>query len=424
MLTNYVKNINGIIEQYIIDDLLIYENSERCKEYTAKVNKALFLGFEALLKIITSKKELYLGLIGKKEFSTFINMNKEILNQVSKFNINLKLYSKELLSLQEILGIIDCLNANGKCTKDNLKKILNYFSKTENDEKAENFDKFYASLEEILGKDKSYYKLTSMIFKNEFNKNITDGDFKKKITEIITSNNEYILNNYALLKIILDFDYSPSKMKDNLETIKNDDNLLKIINNNCNKEYLEQSIFNAYDYLLYLYFTKTSDKVKALKKANKNQDEMPEDVKLFPNLSQPKKVAKDANKAKNENEGDPGIVKELSLKIFGDCLIFLDELDYKKDKNIDLAKLYAISYIKSYLAQLVNFSLTKEQELGGIAEITNLITRKDNAFRKVIKIYIIKLFYNSKDDKNIKGVNKNYDNLLKINFHQKGYDLI
>ena len=115
------------------------------------------------------------------------------------------------------------------------------------------------------------------------------------------------MNNYQLLKIILDFDYSPSQIKDNLVKIKDDENLLKIINNNCNKEYLEQSIFNAYDYLLYLYFTKTSANIKALAKSKK----ITEDVKLFEKLS--------------TSKSDTGIVFELSLKIFGDCLKFLDE---------------------------------------------------------------------------------------------------
>ena len=95
MLSNYEKNISGKIEGFVNNDLLIYENSERCKEYTSKVNKALFLGFESLLKIITSNVNLYLGLTEKNKFSKFIDMNKEILNQVNKFNINLKLYLKE-----------------------------------------------------------------------------------------------------------------------------------------------------------------------------------------------------------------------------------------------------------------------------------------------------------------------------------------
>jgi len=408
MLSNYEKNISGIIEEFVNNDLLIYENSERCKEYTSKVNKALFLGFESLLKIITSKKELYLGLIGKKEFSVFIDMNKEIFNQVNKFNINLKLYLKELLSLQEILRIIDCLNANGKCTKENLQNILSYFSKTEDEDKADNFDKLYASLEKIFGKDESYYKLTSIIFKNEFNKNNNDENFTKTITEIITSNNEYILNNYQLLKIILDFDLSPRQMKDNLNKIKDDQNLLKIINNNCKKEYLEQSIFKAYDYLIFLYFKKTPDYIKD----SVNKKINTEDVKLYEHLANNKKVT--------------GIVLDLSLKIFGDCLRFLDELDYSKDKNIDLAKLYSISYIKSYLDLLVNFSMSKNnQELGSIEDIAKLINGRDNAFRKVIKIYIIKLFYNSKGDDKVKGINKNYDKLFTdVTFKLNGYYFI
>ena len=122
-LSNYMKDINRVIEHFVYNDLLQYERSDRCKDYTSIVNKAIFLGFESLLKIITSKKELYLGLIGKNNFSIFLEMCKEILNQVRIFDINLKLYSKELLSLQEILEIIDCLNTNKKCTKKIWKKF-------------------------------------------------------------------------------------------------------------------------------------------------------------------------------------------------------------------------------------------------------------------------------------------------------------
>ena len=251
--------------------------------------------------------------------------------------------------------------------KKNLEKILNYFSNIEDDDKAESFDKFCTNLEELLGEDKSFYKLTSIIFKNEFNKNIEDNNFKKIITTIIINNNEYILNNYHLLKIILDFDIRRYQIRDNLDRIKDDESLLRIINSNCNNEYLEQSIFNAYDYLFMIYFN------------------------------------------------DNSILSALSVNILDDCLKFLDKLDYKRDKNIDLAKLYSISYIKSYLGLLVDFSLTEEQEIG---DIINLINNEDNAFRKVIKIYIIKILFNSK------YVDKNFYKLFNVNFLQKGYNFI
>ena len=58
-------------------------------------------------------------------------MNKEILLQMNKFNLNLKLFSKELLIIQEIIEIINKLNQLNKCSSDNLKTIIKYYSESE-----------------------------------------------------------------------------------------------------------------------------------------------------------------------------------------------------------------------------------------------------------------------------------------------------
>ena len=391
------------IEKYVNNNLptsIKYEISERCKEYTSLVNEAIFFGFESLLKNITSKIKLYTD-IKNDDFIKFIDMAKEILNQVTKFDIDHKLYSKELLSLQEILEIIDFLVINKKCTKNNIEKILNYFSKGINDniELSQSFDEFCKNLEEILGKEDSYFKLISIIFKNEFIKNMNNKEFIQKITEIITSNNEYIYNNFKLFKIILNFDIAPSKMRENLNKILEDEKLLNIINTNCHKEFLEQSIFNIYDYLFMLYFTKTFTNLTDTKKAPMRED---------------KEMFKELIETKNETK----IVFELSFDIFKDCIIFLDKKSDKNEKNYNLAKLYSISYIKAYLNQLVNFSLEKFQNLGPINQIIDFINGNNNKFREVIRIYIIKLFFNSEK------VKRNYKQLSDLKPPTLGYDFI
>ena len=105
----------------------------------------------------------------------------------------------------------------------------------------------------------------------------------KNQIEIITSNKEYIFNNYQLFKLILDFDLTPSKMKENFENILSDDNLLKIINTKCNQEFFEHIIFNIYDYLFMIYFTKTPANIETYikDKNNKNQEELD----LYPKLT-------------------------------------------------------------------------------------------------------------------------------------------
>ena len=398
MLGNYIDGIYNKMEGFVKDDIIIYEINEKCPEYTSIVNKALFNGFESILKV---SEELYLN---QKDISKIINMNKEILSQMNKFNLNLKLFSKELLTLQEIVEIINGLNKLNKCSSDNLVTIIKYYSGFNlNDNLVESFETFFNYLENIFDKNDSYYKIISIVFKNEFIKNNNNNDFKRKIVEIIINKNEYILCCYKLLYIILDFDIKPSKMKDNFNDILEEPNLLPIINNKCNNEYLEQCIFNVYDFLFTQYFTKT--KGNLTKKFNED------DANLLQKLSQ-------SIKNKKDKDDNTGIIFDLSFDIFGKCVRFLDEIDENNGQNNNLGKLYSISYIKAYLNQLVKFSLDDKtrNQMGAINIIIDLIMERNNNIRKLIKIYIIKLIYNLNE--------KNYNQLNKINFKSMEFEFI
>ena len=51
MLGNYIDGIYNKMEGFVKDDIIIYEINEKCPEYTSIVNKALFNGFESILKV-------------------------------------------------------------------------------------------------------------------------------------------------------------------------------------------------------------------------------------------------------------------------------------------------------------------------------------------------------------------------------------
>ena len=176
------------------------------------------------------------------------------------------------------------------------------------------------------------------------------------------------------MKIILDFDIRPSKIKDNLNTILEDKNLLQIINNNCNNEFLEQIIFNIYDFLFMQYFTKTRNILEGYIKSKTNE----EDTQLFEKLVNAIK--------KKDKDDNTGIIFNLSFDLFGICVNFLDELNHGEGKNINLAKLYSISYIKAYLNQLVKFSSNEKslQRMGSIEKIIKLIKEMEYNFAKLI----------------------------------------
>ena len=117
-------------------------------------------------------------------------------------------------------------------------------------------------------------------------------------------------------------------------------------------------------------------------------------------------------------DDNTGIIFDLSFDIFGKCVRFLDEIDENNGQNNNLGKLYSISYIKAYLNQLVKFSLDDKtrNQMGAINIIINLIMERNNNIRKLIKIYIIKLIYNSNE--------KNYNQLNKINFKSMEFEFI
>ena len=63
---------------------------------------------------------------------------------------------------------MDSLIESEKCNKDNISNILKYFENNEENNMIESFDTLFKNLEKIFNKEKSFYKLTSTICKNEY----------------------------------------------------------------------------------------------------------------------------------------------------------------------------------------------------------------------------------------------------------------
>ena len=410
MLNDYLKkieNFKNIHEELDkISNSIVYENDEKNNEYKSEVNKGLFIGIESILKIITSNPKIFLE-SNKDKFSKLININKEIMNQMKKFIINLNIHSQEILSIEEILVIIDYVNNKGKYKTETLKKILEYFTKVadNNEQPLNNFEEYHNNLENLLGKenDREYFKMMSFIFKNEFNKFSNIGEIKRKIIEIITSKDGHILNNNAIFKSIMTFDITPDNIKENINKILENDDILPIINQKCNNELLEQLIFNTYDYEFEKYFSRTPNTI--IEKIANNNVSQNEREKLF-------KAMVEANKEAKKYK----IVFDLSFDVLKDCIQFLEDLNEYKEKNYNIAKLYSISYIKIYFRILVDFSLNKINELGSIQDIIKFLDSKQTNIRKVIKIYIIKLFLRSK--------NNNMEEFKNITFQRLQYEFI
>ena len=410
-LNSIINNIYDLIEEIIKNNLIKYENSGRSQEYTTLVNNAIFLGIESLLKVVTSNENIYINLKNDpKKLSQLININKEILQQASKIQMSLSLYSKEAYSLQEFLILYDCLNANKLDNIENITKLIKFFSNETNlinTDKEEDlikiFDEFYKFLDKLIGKDISFNDIMPIIFKNEYIK-CTSYSFRNKIFQIILNKNEFIYKNNEIFRFVIRLNYdSPNDMKEYLTNLKGDIPILLKTLNDCKNEYLEQTIINIYEHNILSYF----DYIPKL-------DFKDEDIKkLFIKYF--------------TINNDTYIIFDLSFDILKECLTTLDSI-YENDindnnipninndnkiQNENICKLFCIAYIKIYLSKLVNFIYYREQEIDDIKDIVKEIigSNKDNKVRKILKIYIFKLFYNL--------MNKDWEQLINYNYENK-----
>ena len=362
-------------------------------------NDALFLGIETILRAITSNSEIYISAKQDSEqFYELMNNNKEILQSAFKLKANLHLKTKEAFSLQEIIEINEALIENKVDTTDNIKEIFKFFAdetplifdveihKINKGGLFESFKKFYEFLDNLMGKSDLFPKLMSTIFYDEYMK-ISDDYFRNELLNIIISKNDFVYNCFPLLKKILKkigIKTNPKNMKENFEYIKNSQNKLIEILNEKNSEFLDQVVLQILEHMLQEYFDNI-DKIN-----DKN------DKELFENYF------KNKDNKKKEDNYQKYIIFDLSLDIFEECIRILGDYikaqkssENENKKIANLNKLYSIAFIKIYLKKFVD-SIDKFND-DEINIILSKINDEDNSLMKVLKIYILKLYYNSKN---------------------------
>ena len=187
-----------------------------------------------------------------------------------------------------------------------------------------------------------------------------------------------MINNYLKNSIIKDsntklediISFEPGKILDNFEKL----NSLKysdFIGNKLEKNiFLEEVIINKFENKFLMYF----NSIKNLEKSSKE--------KLFP-------------KYFNNEKDEYLLIFDLSLQLFQKAIIFLDKISIENNDNeIDLEKIYSLSFVKLYLYKFVGFTkndISKIDDYKNIFQVINDI--QNNKFKYIIDIYILKLYY-------------------------------
>ena len=320
-----ISNLLDLIKKIIDEKQIKFEISERNPKYFSIVNEIFFLSIDSIMRVITSKEELY-NLSNEKLFG-LINTDKEILQNALQLEANMNLRSKEIYSLQEILKLINAFYENKLASVENTKKTIHYFGEETicNNEKwqrklTDNFIEFYKFLEEKLGKYKEnknfkYYKILSFMLLNEYIK-ITFKDFRKLLLEKVLENNELMLKSSKIFQLILEntIDFSPTEIINNLDLIKGEESPIFKKLNVTDSEFLDEVIMNIFERKFRVYF----ESIPKLDRSIKEE--------LYP------KYLKD-NKYSN-NKNDTGIVFDNSFEIFKQTIQFLDSISKENYSNM------------------------------------------------------------------------------------------
>jgi len=392
-ISNNEKDLFSKIEKIIVNKDIQYEISNRSPPYTEEINSPFFYILESLLKIITSDFELYENL-KNQDFYDFINSLKTIIQNTLTIVNDLIIYSKEVYTIQEFLNIQENLNIVNKSTKESLSKVLMILSDQSKLTNAillddaqynplcENIQKLYDFLIENIGDTNNFAELMLNIFVDEIKK-IRSQQYRKKLTDIILQNPKMIAKSYPFMKIIISgiIDNSPNSISGNLQAIEDNNDLYLDSINKVESDILNEIILSIFDDQFNYYF----DLIPRL-----------EDFELE-ELFHRYYESYHTNNKKNQTF----ILLDTSLELFKNCLNYLEGIfnniqDGKKAErhNELLCKLYCISYIKMYLYKCIHFNHYNNQEFLYFEEIIQVIEGgANNNFRKMIKIYIFKIFF-------------------------------
>ena len=191
------------------------------------------------------------------------------------------------------------------------------------------------------------------------------------------------------------------KIKNNLEYIKENNNSYIALINNSNNDALNEIIISIFENKFNSYF----DSISSL------SDEDLEEY--FPHYFEYLNIY--------NKENPTSIFLDKSLEIFKSCLdflerIFISRIENKKVQfnNEHICQLYCISYIKMYLYKCIYFNHNMNQYFSGFDEIIKTIEGSNkNNFRKIIKIYVFKIFFYL--------LNNNYKDF--VNYHYPNHQI-
>ena len=372
---------NDFITDYIkIISLNIFQISNKDLYY---VNNIFFNIFESMNYCIINNKIKFRAESTEK-FNYFLNEIQVYTNIIENINIELTLSLKHILYLFDFIQVKESFYNNSINLRENL---LNYWdilkkedefylmSRNDNNENINNsisiIKEEFAFLNKKLSNRKENSELISKLLKNKLRIS-KDIKYKIEILKILLSDNLYIIKNKSIFETLLNkYDICP-EMKDEKKDVDDDSEE----DNEIRKEDSEEE---NEDFLSQLDKDKKNSMIEFLNKSeNIYLDE------IFLSLFDGKLTVYFQN---IKNKAD--LILNKSFDIFKKCINYIENKEYTISNN-KLSFLYCISFIKYYCYYMSKIIKDEEFQVINKNEIYAFLNGKSN-FRKVIKIYILKI---------------------------------
>ena len=382
-IVKYCDNFDEIMKNYFEEKKIKYEESTRNKSYTKIVNISMFNIIESYIRaILLYSRELIQ--IDKDKFYEYFRILPSIEISLQKINKKYFLFSKEIYNIRNIIKIEEAYKNNHEQFEKNYIRIIDNLLLQSTLFYGENYDKLYNTILELIeifnetfnDKNENYCSLLFFILRQEY-KNIYDDDIKNKLLTKFFENKLLLkYSKFFLAETLKDFkplsvydDEGKKKSKDKLIEIFIDiknikfekiHNLLIILNEIDSKEFNEV--------LLYFFEGLCQNYFFSILKKHKNEYN---------------------EKCCQE------LLGELSLGYLQKAIQFLYE--NKNNKNNNIFKIYAISYIKSYLYFYVTINKNHYDKCfwNEINKVLHDKNKINEALINMRNIYILRLYYNT-----------------------------
>ena len=390
---SFLTSIDSYVNSFITDFIEIMSQNIFQKQNNdhAYANGIFFNIFESLVYCFFSIKEPFINFSDEILFD-FLNKIQLFSNVIMKINIELGLALKNILFLSDFFIIKKAFVQNEIKLKENLNIYLNILQKEINLYLIPQFIKIekindnqniiyeeFSFLKEKLSKIKEYHNIISRIFLNKIRIS-KDENYRINILNIIFSDNLFIINNKIIFDTLLNkYGICPEDKDKNDDYNENEDEENEINddnNDNDGEVFLSELIENKNNVIInYL---------------NEQNNECFDEILL--SLYDGKLI----NYFKNKKNEEDKILNQ-SFQIFKKCIEYIEKEDCKIANN-KLAILYCISFIKYYCYHLgkIIIEKTKSEIYDFFREIFDFLSEKSEGdqpkkFRKVIKIYILKI---------------------------------